>query len=148
MSFLNITPGTGCGSDVNSCATGGPTWSGQTPFSRAEFNWVDFVASISARRDINALTFQLSVPGSVTYDISLIYGYNVGMEISAANPSCSQFACTLPGGCVSVPLLSSSNLIQLTICQPVPGPDGSCYSGCCASVAACSQGALPPGGGG
>ena len=35
-----LVAGTGCGSDVNSCATGGPAWDGQTPFSRAEFNWV------------------------------------------------------------------------------------------------------------
>ncbi|GJJ14322.1 hypothetical protein Clacol_008586 [Clathrus columnatus] len=67
-----------------------------------------------------------AIPGSVTYDISLIYGYNVGMEITG----CEAFACTLPGGC------------------PVPGPSGSCYSGCCTSAAACSGGALPAGGGG
>jgi len=106
-----INVGTGCGNDVTSCATGGPTWDGTKPFSRAEFNFA-------------------AIPGSVTYDISLIYGYNVGMEISAADTGCSQFACTLPAGC------------------PVPGPDSSCFSPCCSSAAACSGGALPAGGGG
>ncbi|KAF8584067.1 Osmotin, thaumatin-like protein [Ramaria rubella] len=107
-----VNVGTGCGNNVNSCATGGPTWNGQTPFSRAEFNW-------------------FAIAGSVTYDISLIYGYNVGMEISSADAACEQYACTLPAGC------------------PIPGPDGSCFSGCCTSEATCSaQGALPAGGGG
>lgn len=40
--------------------------------------------------------FKAAVKGSVTYDISLIEGYNVGMEITG----CEDFACTLPGGCV------------------------------------------------
>ncbi|GJJ14323.1 hypothetical protein Clacol_008587 [Clathrus columnatus] len=101
-----VAAGTGCSSS-GACTTGGPTWDGKTPFSRAEFNFA-------------------AIPGSVTYDISLIYGYNVGMEISG----CEQFACTLPGGC------------------PVPGPDNSCFSGCCTSASACSGGALPAGGGG
>lgn len=104
-----INVGTGCSG--TQCTTGGPTWDGQTPFSRAEFNFY-------------------AVPGSVTYDISLIYGYNVGMEISSADSGCSAFACTLPSGC------------------PVPGPDGSCYSPCCSSTSACSGGALPASGGG
>ncbi|EIW84245.1 Osmotin thaumatin-like protein [Coniophora puteana RWD-64-598 SS2] len=104
-----INVGTGC--NGNTCTTGGPTWDGQTPFSRAEFNF-------------NA------VPGSVTYDISLIYGYNVGMEISSADSGCSAFACTLPSGC------------------PVTGPDNSCFSPCCSSSDACSGGALPASNGG
>lgn len=33
--------GTGCDS-AGSCTTGGPTWDGVTPFSRAEFNFVSF----------------------------------------------------------------------------------------------------------
>ncbi|KAF8137369.1 Osmotin thaumatin-like protein [Boletus edulis] len=106
-----INVGTGCTSDASACTTGGPTWDGQTPFSRAEFNF-------------------FAIPGSVTYDISLIYGYNVGMQISSADASCDAFACTISSGC------------------PVPGPDGSCYSPCCSSVEACSGGALPAGGGG
>ncbi|KAH0834885.1 Osmotin thaumatin-like protein [Lanmaoa asiatica] len=105
-----VNVGTGCNS-AGSCTTGGPTWNGVTPFSRAEFNFY-------------------AIPGSVTYDISLIYGYNVGMEISSANTGCDAFACTISSGC------------------PVPGPSGSCYSPCCSSVAACSGGALPAGGGG
>ncbi|KAF9226408.1 Osmotin, thaumatin-like protein [Gyrodon lividus] len=106
-----VNVGTGCNSDASSCTTGGPTWNGVTPFSRAEFNYY-------------------AIPGSVTYDISLIYGYNVGMEISSADASCDQFACTISSGC------------------PVPGPDGSCFSPCCSSSSACSGGALPNGGGG
>lgn len=102
-----INVGTGCDSSGSTCTTGGPTWDGKTPFSRAEVNFA-------------------AVPGSVTYDISLIYGYNVGMEIAG----CEDFACTLPSGC------------------PVTGPGGSCFSGCCASAAACSGGALPASGGG
>jgi len=101
-----INVGTGC-SASGVCTTGGPTWDGSTPFSRAEFNF-------------------FAVPGSVTYDISLIYGYNVGMEITG----CEDFSCTLPAGC------------------PSPGPDNSCFSGCCADAAACSGGALPASGGG
>ena len=50
-----VNVGTGCNSDGSSCTTGGPTWDGVTPFSRAEFNYY-------------------AIPGSVTYDISLIYG--------------------------------------------------------------------------
>jgi len=105
-----INVGTQCDGS-GSCATGGPVWDGATPFSRAEFNFY-------------------AIPGSVTYDISLIYGYNVGMQISSADSSCDAFACTISSGC------------------PVPGPDGSCYSSCCSSAAACSGGALPAGGGG
>ncbi|KAI9455402.1 Osmotin thaumatin-like protein [Boletus coccyginus] len=71
-----------------------------------------------------------AIPGSVTYDISLIYGHNVGMKISLADTSCDAFACTISSGC------------------PVPGPDSPCYSPCCSSVSACSGGALPAGGGG
>nr|GAT55209.1 predicted protein [Mycena chlorophos] len=59
-----INVGTGCNSDGSSCTTDG------TPFSRAEFNYY-------------------AVPGSVTYDISLIYGFNVGMKISSAGASCA-----------------------------------------------------------
>ncbi|KAG9316474.1 Osmotin thaumatin-like protein [Chiua virens] len=105
-----VNVGTGCDGSGSRCATGGPTWDGRTPFSRAEFNF--------------------HVRGVVTYDISLIYGYNVGMKISSADSSCDAFACTISSGC------------------PVPGPDGSCYSPCCSSAAACSGGALPAGGGG
>ncbi|KIJ45428.1 hypothetical protein M422DRAFT_67199 [Sphaerobolus stellatus SS14] len=105
-----INVGTGCNANGQNCATGGPTYDGRTPFSRAELNFA-------------------TIPGSVTYDISLIYGYNVGMAISGNG--CTEFACTLPGGC------------------PIPGPDGSCYSGCCATAQACENaGALPAGGGG
>ncbi|KAF8839657.1 Osmotin, thaumatin-like protein [Paxillus ammoniavirescens] len=106
-----VNVGTGCNSDASACTTGGPTWNGVTPFSRAEFNFY-------------------AIPGSVTYDISLIYGYNVGMEISSADASCDQYACTISSGC------------------PVSGPDGSCYSPCCSSASACAGGALPNGGGG
>ncbi|KAF8523679.1 Osmotin thaumatin-like protein [Hysterangium stoloniferum] len=106
-----VNVGTGCGNNPNACATGGPVWDGRTPFSRAELNWA-------------------GIPGKVVYDISLIYGYNVGMAISGSGAGCAQYACTLPGGC------------------PVPGPGGSCFSGCCSSAGACSNGALPPGGGG
>ncbi|KZP02204.1 hypothetical protein FIBSPDRAFT_970290, partial [Athelia psychrophila] len=97
--------------DASTCSTGGPTWDGVTPYSRAEFNF-------------------WAVPGSVTYDISLIYGYNVGMEISSSDSSCDAYACTISSGC------------------PVSGPDGSCYSPCCSSVDDCAPGALPAGGGG
>ncbi|EIW80079.1 Osmotin thaumatin-like protein [Coniophora puteana RWD-64-598 SS2] len=106
-----INVGTGCNSDGSSCTTGGPTWNGVTPFSRAEFNF-------------------WAIPGSVTYDISLIYGYSVGMMISSADASCDAFACTITG-------------------CPVPGPgDDTCYSPCCSSASACANGALPLGGGG
>ncbi|KAI9455394.1 Osmotin thaumatin-like protein [Boletus coccyginus] len=103
-----INVGTECNS-VGSCTTGGPTWNGVMPFSRAKFNF-------------------WTIPGSVTYDISLIYGYNVGMKISLADTSCDVFACTISSGC------------------PVPSPDSSCYSPCCSSISACSSGALPAGG--
>ncbi|EGN96340.1 hypothetical protein SERLA73DRAFT_76313 [Serpula lacrymans var. lacrymans S7.3] len=107
-----VNVGTGCNSDGSTCTTGGPTWDGATPYSRAEFNFY-------------------AVPGSVTYDISLIYGYNVGMEISSSDSSCSAFACTISSGC------------------PVPGPgSGTCFSPCCSSASACSGGALPASGGG
>ncbi|KAI9567057.1 hypothetical protein HD554DRAFT_2024441 [Boletus coccyginus] len=76
-----INVGTGCNS-VDSCTTGGPTWNGVMPFSRAEFNF-------------------WAIPGSVIYNISLIYGYNVGMKISSADTSCDGFACTISFGCVS-----------------------------------------------
>ncbi|KAJ8596166.1 Osmotin, thaumatin-like protein [Rhizopogon salebrosus TDB-379] len=105
-----VNVGTGCSGTT--CTTGGPTWDGDTPFSRAEFNYY-------------------AIPGSVTYDISLIYGYNVGMKISSADTSCDAFACTISSGC------------------PVPGPGtDTCYSPCCSSASACSGGALPAGGGG
>ncbi|KAG1718742.1 Osmotin thaumatin-like protein [Suillus paluster] len=105
-----VNVGTGCSGST--CTTGGPTWDGNTPFSRAEFNFY-------------------AIPGSVTYDISLIYGYNVGMEISSADASCDVFACTISSGC------------------PVPGPGSdTCYSPCCSSASACSGGALPASGGG
>ncbi|KAH7910748.1 Osmotin thaumatin-like protein [Hygrophoropsis aurantiaca] len=107
-----INVGTGCSSDGSTCTTGGPTWDGDTPFSRAEFNFY-------------------AIPGSVTYDISLIYGYNVGMKISSADASCDAFACTISSGC------------------PVPGPGSdTCYSPCCSSASACSGGALPAPAGG
>lgn len=35
-----INVGTGCNGDGTQCNTGGPTWNGATPFSRAEFNFV------------------------------------------------------------------------------------------------------------
>ncbi|EGO04076.1 hypothetical protein SERLA73DRAFT_175820, partial [Serpula lacrymans var. lacrymans S7.3] len=106
-----VNVGTGCTSDGSSCTTGAPTWDGSTPFSRAEFNFY-------------------AIPGSVTYDISLIYGYNVGMEISSADASCDAYACTI-NNC------------------PLPGPGSdTCYSPCCSSASACSGGALPAGGGG
>ncbi|EIW77976.1 Osmotin thaumatin-like protein [Coniophora puteana RWD-64-598 SS2] len=104
-----INVGTGC--NGANCQTGGPTWDGQTPFSRAEFNF-------------------WAVPGKVTYDISLIYGYNVGMEISAGDASCDKYACHITSGC------------------PISGPGGSCFSPCCSTKAACAGGALPAGGGG
>ncbi|KAH0826690.1 hypothetical protein J3R83DRAFT_5081 [Lanmaoa asiatica] len=104
-----VNTGTGCNSDASFCTTSGPYWDDQAPFSRAEFNFG---------------------PTSVTYDISLIYGYNAGMEISSADIGCDAFACTIGSGC------------------PVPGPGGSCYSPCCSSIAACGGGALPAGGGG
>ncbi|KAG1747385.1 Osmotin thaumatin-like protein [Suillus lakei] len=107
-----VDVGTGCNSDGSTCTTGGPTWNGKTPFSRAEFNF-------------------WAVPGRVTYDISLIYGYNVGMKISSAASSCDAFACTISSGC------------------PVRGPgSNTCYSPCCSSASACSGGALPASGGG
>jgi len=109
-----VNVGTNCAPDGSSCSTGGPTWDGSTPFSRAEFNF-------------------WAVPGSVTYDISLIYGMNVGMMISSADPSCDAFSCALDtiGGC------------------PAPGPDAnSCFSPCCDSAGSCAGGALPAGGGG
>lgn len=107
-----VNVGTGCSNDGSTCTTGGPIWDGQTPFSRAEFNWY-------------------AIPGSVTYDISLIYGYNVGMRISSADTRCDAYACTISSGC------------------PVAGPgDGTCFSPCCPSAGACSGGALPAGGGG
>lgn len=34
--------GTGCNSDGSTCNTGGPHWDGDTPFSRAEFNFVSY----------------------------------------------------------------------------------------------------------
>jgi hypothetical protein len=41
LSFpLTVPLGTGCSSDGSTCTTGGPTWNGNTPFSRAEFNYV------------------------------------------------------------------------------------------------------------
>ena len=91
--------GTGCNS-AGSCTTGGPTWDGVTPFSRAEFNFVGFRLE---RVYFNSSTLlrQYAIPGSVTYDISLIYGYNVGMKISSADASCDAFACTISSGCVS-----------------------------------------------
>nr|GAT55210.1 predicted protein [Mycena chlorophos] len=111
-----INVGTGCNSDGTSCTTGGPQWDGVTPFSRAEFNYY-------------------AIPGSVTYDISLIYGFNVGMKITSAKDSCAKFSCAIgsAAGC------------------PVPGPGAhisSCYSPCCSNKAACAGGALPAGGGG
>ncbi|KAF7296555.1 hypothetical protein HMN09_01062500 [Mycena chlorophos] len=111
-----ISVGTGCNSAGSVCTTGGPTWDGVTPYSRAEFNFY-------------------AVPGSVTYDISLIYGFNVGMKITSAEASCAQFSCGLG---------------ELNNC-PVPGPDpnlNDCYSPCCSSVEECAGGALPAGGGG
>ena len=32
--------GTGCNGDGSSCTTGGPHWDGDSPFSRAELNFV------------------------------------------------------------------------------------------------------------
>ncbi|KIJ43901.1 hypothetical protein M422DRAFT_60285 [Sphaerobolus stellatus SS14] len=106
-----INVGTRCRKCSGKCMTGGPSWNGETPFSRAEFNWIPD-------------------SGKVFYDVSLIYGYNVGMEIRANTSTCHPFACTLPPGC------------------PVPGPGGSCFSGCCSSPEACADGALPSSGGG
>ncbi|KAF7332817.1 hypothetical protein MSAN_02433200 [Mycena sanguinolenta] len=111
-----INVGSGCNSAGTSCYTGGPIWNGVTPFSRAEFNYY-------------------AVPGKVTYDLSMIYGFNVGMKITSGDSSCAEFACSLG---------------TLSTC-PVPGPAPSlndCYSPCCSSVAACANGALPAGGGG
>jgi len=101
-----INVGQGCSSDGSTCTTGRPTWSGQSPFSRAELN---FWAAL----------------GKVTYDISLIYGYNVGMEINTGDSSCGDYACTISSGC------------------PVPGDSGSCYSPWCSSKDSCSNGTLP-----
>ncbi|KIJ35375.1 hypothetical protein M422DRAFT_262335 [Sphaerobolus stellatus SS14] len=109
-----INVGTGCDASGRTCTTGGPTWDGRTPFSRAELNYA-------------------AIPGTVIYDISFIYGANVGMKISSSGGTgCANFACTLPKGC------------------PIRGPGAnSCYSGCCRSAAECkAKGALPPGGGG
>lgn len=75
-------------------------------------------------------TVSQNVSPTLTYDISLIYGYNVGMEISTGDSSCFAFACTISSGC------------------PTAGPDGSCYSPCCTDAASCAGGALPAGGGG
>ncbi|KAG2064346.1 Osmotin thaumatin-like protein [Suillus decipiens] len=106
-----INVGTGCNNNGSTCTTGGPIWDGSTPFSRAEFNFY-------------------AIPGSVTYDISVVYGYNVGMQIYSANASCDAFACTISSGC------------------PVPGPgNDTCYSPCCSSASACSDGAVAVGGG-
>ncbi|KAF7967066.1 hypothetical protein HWV62_35965 [Athelia sp. TMB] len=77
-----INVGTGCNAAGTSCTTGGPQWDGVTPFSRAEFN---FVGAKTVSSTTNLTLRQWAIPGSVTYDISLIYGYNVGMEISSAN---------------------------------------------------------------
>ncbi|KAN0085979.1 hypothetical protein V8E55_007113 [Tylopilus felleus] len=77
-----INVGTGC-NGAGSCTTGGPTWNGVTPFSRAEFNF-------------------WTIPGEVTYDISLFYGYTVGMEISSADTSCDAFACTISSALLSL----------------------------------------------
>ncbi|EIM81189.1 Osmotin thaumatin-like protein [Stereum hirsutum FP-91666 SS1] len=107
-----VNVGTGCNAEGTACTTGGPTWDGRTPFSRAEFNW-------------------WAVPGIVTYDLSMFYGYNVGMKISAGN--CDAFSCTMSSGC------------------PVPGDSSlgyTCFSPCCSSAAACAGGALPLVGGG
>ena len=71
-----------------------------TPFSRAEFNFVGFRLEW-VYFNSSTLLRQYAIPGSVTYDISLIYGYNVGMEISSADASCDAFACTISSGCVS-----------------------------------------------
>lgn len=49
----------------------------------------------------HTIVLQWAVPGEVTYDISLIYGYNVGMEISTGDSSCYAFACDISSGCVS-----------------------------------------------
>lgn len=58
----------------------------------------------------------------MTYDISLIYGYNVGMEISSSDTSCDAFACTISSGCVSKPCLEVflSALTQMYLACPWP----------------------------
>jgi hypothetical protein len=50
--FISVT-GTGCNSN-GVCETGGPTWNGQTPFSRAEINF-------------------WGTPGKVWYDVSQVH---------------------------------------------------------------------------
>lgn len=96
--------GTNCTTDGSVCTTGGPTWDGTTPFSRAEFNFVsESLCPLSCLSNDRLIDDKWAIPGSVTYDISLIYGYNVGMGISAGDDSCYKFSCTLQTcKCVSV----------------------------------------------
>lgn len=49
----------------------------------------------------------------MTYDISLIYGYNVGMEISSADSNCDAYACTISSGCVSINLIGMAAMAPL-----------------------------------
>lgn len=44
-----ISTGTGCASDASTCSTGGPTWDGVTPYSRAEFNFVRIPAFLGPK---------------------------------------------------------------------------------------------------
>ncbi|KAG2352912.1 thaumatin [Suillus spraguei] len=90
---LSTSVSTGCNDNGSTCTTGGPTWDGSTPFSRAEFNFY-------------------AIPGSVTYDISVVYGYNVGMQISSANSSCDAFACTISS---AVPFLDPERHLLLPV---------------------------------
>jgi len=57
----------------------------------------------------------------VIYDISLVYGYNVGMKISSADSSCDAFACTISSGCVSNRSVLSLCLVDIGL-SPSPGP--------------------------
>lgn len=63
---------------------------------------------------------QWAIPGKVTYDISLIYGYNVGMKISSADTSCDAYACHIPSGCVSIESIYMSKYILIYIHMTSP----------------------------
>lgn len=49
-----VSTGTGCSSDGSTCATGGPTWDGVTPYSRAEFNFVRILAFLGWKMYLNS----------------------------------------------------------------------------------------------
>ncbi|KAI9455391.1 hypothetical protein HD554DRAFT_2042804 [Boletus coccyginus] len=78
-----INIGTGCNS-VSSCTTGGPTWSGVTPFSRVEFNFV---------------RFQLEQLISMIQHLPLLVGHPCGGALPAWGGGCVNN--TGPGSCSS-----------------------------------------------